>query len=94
MLIYKVSDQQHYRLELFRVGWVGLGWGGKHVVIMLASPAELGIGLSLATKQQIYKPPFLTIYQSVSHNMNQPSIIYTISICFVGKEAEIIHILD
>ena len=27
---------------------VGVGWGGKHVVIMLASPAELGLGLSLA----------------------------------------------
>ena len=27
----------------------GEGWGvGKHVVIMLASPAELGLGLSLA----------------------------------------------
>ena len=27
-----------------------VGWGvGKHVVIMLASPAELGLGLSLAT---------------------------------------------
>ena len=24
------------------------GWGGKHVVIMLASPAQLGLGLSLA----------------------------------------------
>ena len=30
------------------MGWVGVGWGGKHVVIMLASPAELGLGLSLA----------------------------------------------
>ena len=31
------------------LGWEGLGWGGKHVVIMLASPAEWGMGLSLAT---------------------------------------------
>ena len=32
------------------VGWVAVGWSvGKHVVIMLASPAELGLGLSLAT---------------------------------------------
>ena len=31
------------------LGWGGLGSGvGKHVVIMLASQAELGLGLSLA----------------------------------------------
>ena len=38
----------HIRTIPVGVGWVGLGWGGKHVVTMLASPAELGLGLSLA----------------------------------------------
>ena len=39
MLIHKVLDQWNCKLELFRLGWVGLGWvwvGGKHWVIMLS----------------------------------------------------------
>ena len=39
------------------VGWVVVGWVGKHVVIMLASRAELGIGLSLAIGAQIQTIP-------------------------------------
>ena len=56
IVIYKVLDQWQSRLELFRLGWVRLGWGGKHVVVMLASPAELGLGLSLAILKNVSMP--------------------------------------
>ena len=43
------------------VGWVGVGWGGKHVVIMLASPAELRLGLSLAIVKLIRLDSFMVV---------------------------------
>ena len=40
-----------FRPVALQIRTIPVGSGGKHVVIMLASPAELGVGLSLATGQ-------------------------------------------